>query len=53
MFCLIKGYEDYGIGKLIHAEALNHVVEYFDTPVQNGRKMLQVHQTDGILDRHD
>lgn len=53
MFCLIKGYEDYGIGKMLHAEALNHVVEYFDIPVQNDRTMLQVHQTNVVLDRHD
>lgn len=45
MFCLIKGFERDGLGKLVQVDALNCFVEYFDTPARDGREVRQVNKT--------
>ncbi|WP_343653098.1 protein DpdE [Herbaspirillum sp.] len=45
MFCLIKGYERDGFGKVIRSDAAKCTVEFFDSPTGDGRHIREVHKT--------
>lgn len=38
MFCVVQGRETDGIGKVVRNEGANWIVEYFDSPAQDGRR---------------
>lgn len=42
MFCLIKGLERDGYGKIANSEGAQWTVEYFDSPAKDGRKVRRV-----------
>lgn len=45
MFCLIRGGERDGFGKIVKTDATKCVVEYFDSPSRDGRRIQEVHKT--------
>jgi ATP-dependent helicase HepA len=38
MFCVIQGHETDGLGKVVQNTGANWIVEYFDSPAQDGRR---------------
>ncbi|CAE6858431.1 RNA polymerase-associated protein RapA [Paraburkholderia domus] len=42
MFCLVTNAERDGLGKVVHREGSQATVEYFDTPIAGGRRIVQV-----------
>lgn len=51
MFCVVQGYEANGFGKVINRSGNNWIVEYFDSPNQDGRLQLTVPKSSVILKR--
>lgn len=42
MFCVINGHENDGLGKVVQSTGANWIVEYFDSPAQDGRRQRAV-----------
>jgi ATP-dependent helicase HepA len=45
MFCFIKGFERDGFGKLVQTDESKCLIEYFDSPAREGRKVREVNKT--------
>jgi ATP-dependent helicase HepA len=51
MFCVIDGHEADGLAKLVRNDGASYIVEYFDSPTQEGRVQREVPKSAVILRR--